>query len=388
MTVIVRHDYAPPPAITRIGLVVPGLGHLLVGEAIVGIGLLSLDLLLVWSAWAGFPRLGSLLFGPGGSLLIHPIVALAAWPLLAVGLWRTALRRAYPRPMSEEEQNSNRQIFLRTFRRHRTGMIGLFGVLFMVTLTVLTPLLAPYDPLAVSIGPQHAPPSWDFWMGTDEFGRDVFSRFLYGGRISLSIGFVSVGIAATVGTLLGAVAGYTGGSILDRVIMFVVDVMLSFPKLVLLLAIVGLFRVTGVKGIFLIVAILGFTAWMSIARIVRSEILSLKERDFVQAATALGLSRTRILFVHLIPNAIAPVIVFCSLLVGGTMLTEATLSFLGLGVPPPIATWGVMVNDGRDPLRIAPWIAVFPGLAIMVSVLSFNLLGDGLRDALDPKLRG
>ena len=157
----------------------------------------------------------------------------------------------------------------------------------------------------------------------------------------------------------------------------------------LLLTIVGLFRdwVQGAKSIFLIVAVLGFTAWMSIARIVRSEVLSLKQREFIQAATALGLSPARILFRHLIPNALAPVIVYCSLAIGGTMLAEAGLSFLGLGVAPPISTWGVMVNEGRDPLRSAPWISIFPGLAIMVSVLSFNLLGDGLRDALDPKLR-
>jgi peptide/nickel transport system permease protein len=170
--------------------------------------------------------------------------------------------------------------------------------------------------------------------------------------------------------------------------MFVTDVLLSLPRLVLLLTIVGLFRINGTHGIFLIVAILGLTAWMGIARIVRSEVLSLKQREFIQAARALGVSPTRILVRHLVPNAIAPVIVFCSLAIGATMLTEASLSFLGLGVPAPTSTWGVMVNDGREPLRSAPWIAGFPSLAIMFAVLSFNLLGDGLRDALDPKLRG
>jgi peptide/nickel transport system permease protein len=387
VTAVVRHVRTPPPPATRAGLVLPGLGHLLVGDWTVGVGLLAIDVLLIWSAIAGFPRIGTLLFGPGGALMIHPVVALASWPIVATLVWRVAMRRAYPRPMSEEEEHSNGQLFLRTFRRHRTGMLGMFGVLFMLVMTLLTPLIAPYDPVAVAVGPNLAPPSAVHLMGTDEFGRDVFSRLLYGSRISLAIGFVAVGIAASVGTLLGSIAGYVGGAV-DRLIMFFVDVMLSYPRLILLLAIVGLFRPSGVKGIFLLVTILGFTAWMGIARIVRSEILSLKQRDFVQAAVALGLSSPRILFVHLIPNALAPVIVYCSLAVGGTMLAEAGLSFLGLGVPPPIATWGVMVNDGRDPLRAAPWISTFPGIAIMISVLSFNLLGDGLRDALDPKLRG
>lgn len=388
MTAIVstRSFTAPPQA--RAGLVLPGLGHLLLGEWITGIGLLALLGLWVGAGVHGVPRFGELLFaGSGGGMLIHPLVAILTWVGLGGTLWFVAYRRAWPRVLDEEEYNSNRQIFLRTLSRHRTGMMGLFGVAFLVAVTLLTPLIAPYDPIAVDAGPQLAAPSWDHWMGTDEFGRDVFSRLLYGGRISLSIGFVAVLIAATLGTTLGATAAFFGG-VVDRIIMFFTDVLLALPRLVLLLTIVGLFRVQGVYGIFMIVTILGATAWMGIARIVRSEVLSLKQREFIQAAQALGLSSSRILFRHLIPNAMAPVIVFCSLAIGGTMLAEAGLSFLGLGVPPPTSTWGVMVNDGREPLRTAPWIAIFPGLAIMTAVLAFNLLGDGLRDGLDPKLRG
>jgi peptide/nickel transport system permease protein len=387
MTAIVSTRKHTAPPLARAGLALPGLGHLLLGQTTAGLGLLALTVLWVAAAVAGFPRLGEVVFGgPGGSVLLHPVLALVTWALQGAALWRVAYRFAYPPVLSDEEFNSNRQIFRRTLVRHRTGMMGLYGALFLVSVTLLTPLLAPYDPLLVNAGPKSVPPSLAFWMGTDEFGRDVLSRLLYGGRISLSIGFVAVFIAATLGTTLGAVAAFVGGAV-DRVIMFVTDALISLPRLVLLLTLVGLFRVQGAKGIFLIVAILGFTAWMGIARIVRSEVLSLKQREFIQAAHALGLSPARILFRHLVPNAMAPVIVFCSLAIGGTMLAEAGLSFLGLGVPPPISTWGVMVNEGRDPLRTAPWISVFPGLAIMVSVLSFNLLGDGLRDALDPKLR-
>lgn len=388
MTAIVRtRTFSAPPA-TRAGLVLPGLGHLLVGEWIVGIGMLALDVLLFLSARLGFPRIGELVFGGiTGQLLIHPVIALAFWLVLAVGLWWTALRRAWPRVMADEEYSSNQQVFVRTMTRHRTGMIGMFGVLFLLSMTLLTPLIAPHDPIQVDIGPKLSAPSSLYVMGTDEFGRDVFSRLLYGGRISMAIGFVAVVIAATVGTTLGATAAFAGG-LVDRLIMFFTDTLLALPQLVLLLTIVGLFRVQGTRGIFVIVVILGFTSWMGIARIVRSEVLSLKQREFIQAAQALGLSSTRIVFRHLVPNALAPVIVFCSLAIGGTMLAEAGLSFLGLGVPPPTSTWGVMVNDGREPLRSAPWIAVFPGIAITMAVLSFNLLGDGLRDALDPKLRG
>ncbi|MEZ4240884.1 MAG: ABC transporter permease [Myxococcota bacterium] len=386
MTAIVRTRSTAAPPVTRAGLLLPGLGHLLVGEIVPGVGMLLLVGVLLVAA-SSAPRLGGILVDEYGQPSLHAVVALLAWGVYAAGLWWTALRRAYPREMSDEEWNSNRQIFLRTLSRHRAGMMGLFGALFLISITLLTPLLATHDPLAVYVGEKLTAPCWDFPLGTDEFGRDVYSRLLYGGRISLSIGFVAMVIAASIGTTVGALAAFVGGAV-DRILMFFVDMLLALPRLVLLLTIVGLFRVSGARSIFLIVVILGMTAWMGIARIVRSEVLSLREREFIQAARALGLSSGRILFRHLVPNALAPVIVFCSLLIGSTMLAEAGLSFLGLGVPPPTPTWGVMVNDGREPLRAAPWIAVFPGLAIVGAVLSFNLLGDGLRDAMDPKLRG
>jgi len=388
MTAIIKtRDFTAPP-VTRIGLFLPGLGHLAVGEWIIGLGLLSLDGLLLWSAAWGVPRLDDVLFGRGaGQLSPHAVLSVVSWVALAAGLWFTGYRRAFPKVLTEDEFNSNRQIFLRTLRKHKTGMMGLFGVLIMVVATLLTPLLAPYDPISIDVGDKNLAPSMAYLMGTDGFGRDVFSRLLYGGRISLSIGFIAVTIAATLGTTLGALAAFAGGMV-DRLIMFVTDGLLALPRLILLLTIVGLFRVQGVWGIFLIVFILGMTGWMGVGRIVRSQVLSLKQQEFIQAAQALGLSPTRILFRHLIPNALAPVIVYCSLAIGSTMLAEAGLSFLGLGVPPPTATWGVMVADGKEVLRLAPHVAIFPGMAILVSVLSFNLLGDGLRDALDPKLRG
>ena len=372
----------------RWGLLWPGLGHLMAGEVVLGLGWSMLTLVWVIAAAAGFPRLGAIVFaGPGGAIATHGVLAVAGWIALGASLWRVAWLHAFPRQMTEEERNGNLQVFLRQMLRHRNGMIGFYGVALITIITLLTPMLAPFDPIELNVGPQYASPGWAHWMGTDTFGRDVFSRLLYGGRISLPIGFVAVGIAASLGTLAGGIAAFAGG-IVDRVVMFLVDGLLSLPRLVLLITIVGLYRTTGVVGIFLIVVILGLTAWMGIARIVRSEILSLKEQAFVESATALGYSPSRILLVHLLPNALAPVIVYCSLAIGTTMLAEASLSFLGLGVPPPTPTWGAMVNEGKDALRTAPWITLFPGLTIMLAVMSFNLLGDGLRDAMDPKLRG
>ncbi len=394
MTAIVRTRKEAPPA-AKAGLALPGLGHLVTGYPVIGLGMLACMGIVAWAAIAGLPRTGELLFGPigqawrhgAGRLPLHAGVSYITLPVALVLLYWRAYRLAFPRELSDDERNSNQAIFFRTLTRNRTGMLGFFGAATMFLLVLLTPMIAPFDPDAIDVGPKLGAPGFDFLLGTDEFGRDMFSRLLYGGRISLAIGFVAVSIAATIGTTVGAVAGYFGGWI-DGVLMWFVDLLLSLPRLVLLLAIVGLIDVQDEARIFLIVAILGLTGWPGVSRIVRSQVLSLKQQDFIQAARALGFSSSRIVFRHLVPNAFAPVIVYCSLAIGGTILAEAGLSFLNLGVRPPTSTWGTLVNDGREPLRLAPWIATFPGLAIVWAVMSFNLLGDGLRDALDPKLRG
>lgn len=346
----------------------------------------------------GLTRLDHVLYyGPLELLSVHGALALGSFVAGIPALLFVAVRAVAPARETEAERNSTGAVFRRQFAQNRTGMIGLYGVLVLVALTLLTPMITPYDPDQVDFADKLLAPGWHpttdaptallMPMGTDEYGRDLFSRVLFGGRISLVIGLVAVAIAATIGVFVGATAGYAAGFV-DRVLMWFVDLLLSLPSLVLLLAIVGLFRPKGVESIFLIVTILGLTSWMSVSRIVRSQVLSLKEQEFVQAARALGLSPARIVARHLIPNALAPVIVYCSLAVGAVILSEASLSFLGLGVAPPTSTWGTLVGEGKDHLMRAPWIVAFPGLAILAAVMSFNLLGDGLRDALDPKLRG
>jgi peptide/nickel transport system permease protein len=249
----------------------------------------------------------------------------------------------------------------------------------------LTPFLAPYDPAVQGnlLTERLIAPGGVHPLGTDHFARDVLSRILYGARVSLSIGFIAVGISVTIGTLLGAISGYFGRWV-DTVIMRIVDMVISFPQLVLLITIVAIFQR---PSIFLIIAVLGLTQWPGTTRLVRGEVLSLREREYVQAARALGFSNARIILVHLVPNVLAPVIVAATLGIGNTIIVEAGLSFLGLGVQPPTPSWGTMVSDGRNYMLEGWWISTFAGLAIVVTVLCFNLVGDGLRDALDPRLR-
>ena len=286
----------------------------------------------------------------------------------------------------KQEGVSQWTLIRRRFVRNRAGVLGGYLVLVLILLALITPLITPYNPLLIDVGGQLSAPGWRHLMGTDEFRRDIFSRVMYGARISLAIGFIAVSISATLGTAIGAISGYFGG-LIDQALMWVTDLLLSLPRLVLLLAIIGFFRAAGAQSLFLIVVVLGLTGWMGVARIVRSQVLSLKEQAFIQAARGIGLPTRILLLRHLIPNCLAPVIVYGSLAIGSTILVEASLSFLGLGVPPPTPTWGNIVNDGREYLRSAWWITMFPGGMIVFAVMSFNLLGDGLRDAMDPKTR-
>ncbi|MDX1566912.1 MAG: ABC transporter permease [Longimicrobiales bacterium] len=274
----------------------------------------------------------------------------------------------------------------RAFRRNKLAVAGLIAIVAFYLTALLTPLLAPVDPVAQGdlVAGSNLPPSWEHPLGTDQYARDVLSRLLYGARISLTVGFVAVAISVSIGTLIGSVAGYAGGRT-DTLLMRFVDMVLSFPRLVLLIAVIAMLES---PSIFLIITVLGLTLWPSSARIVRGEVLALREREFVEAARALGFSAPRILGRHVLPNALAPVIVAATLGIGNTIVLEAGLSFLGIGVQPPTPSWGNMVADGRTRLLEAWWISTFPGLAIVFVVLAFNLVGDGLRDALDPRLRG
>ncbi len=268
------------------------------------------------------------------------------------------------------------------FARHRQALLGLLLIVLLAATALLAPAVAPYDPDAQDdiVATRYRPPSASHPMGTDRFGRDVLSRVVYGARISLSIGFLAVSIAITIGTAVGALAGFLGGR-LDTLLMRGVDLLLSFPRLVLLVVLVALFE----PSIALVTLVLGLTGWMGVSRIVRGQVLAVREMEFITAARVLGFGPGRILLRHILPNVLTPVIVAATLGIGNTILAEAALSFLGLGVQPPTASWGNMVASGRDAMLDAWWITTFPGLAIVFTVMAFNLVGDGLRDALDPR---
>lgn len=265
---------------------------------------------------------------------------------------------------------------------NRLAISGLALVLGLFAVALLARWLAPYDPDFIDLKQVLMPPSPAHLLGTDTLGRDVLSRIIFGARVSLLVGFVAVGIATLIGLLVGALAGYYGG-LLDQILMRLVDLMLCFPTIFLILAVIAVLG----PSIWNIMAVIGLTGWMGVARLVRAEFLSLREREFVVAARALGASDARLIWRHLLPNALTPVMVSATLGVAGAILVESSLSFLGLGVQPPTPSWGNMLTMGKDNIEIAWWLSVFPGLAILVTVMSYNLLGEGIREAIDPRLR-
>lgn len=265
---------------------------------------------------------------------------------------------------------------------HPMFVAGLLLVGSISLAAILAPLIAPHDPNALDVSRVLQAPSASHPLGTDALGRDIFSRMLYGGRVSLWVGFLAVGLSVAVGLFFGLIAGYFGG-LADEVIMRGVDVMLCFPSFFLILAVIAFLE----PSLTNIMIIIGLTSWMGVARLVRAEALTLKHRDFVRAARLAGAGSARILTRHILPNAAAPVLVSATLGVAGAILTESSLSFLGLGVQPPTPSWGNMLLEGKEVLEIAPWLSIFPGVAILLTVLGYNLLGESLRDLLDPRLR-
>ena len=363
-----------------LSMALPGLPQLLAGRLLAGalaLGSWTTCLLVGVIRWE---RVRAAWAGP-----VDHQLALATLVALGVGAWLWSLRDVQGRGSGSRDGagESGVVVELQTgLRRNRVALAAslFIGGLYLVAL--LTPLLAPFDPTIQGdlLTRRLQGPSLEHLLGTDQYARDIFSRLLYGARVSLFIGLLAVGIAVGLGTLLGSVAGYLGGWV-DALIMRGVDMVMAFPRLVLLIVVIALFQ----PSIFLIIAILGFTQWPHVTRIVRAEVLSVRQREFVEAGEALGYSRTRIIGRHILPNVLAPIVVAASLGVGDTIILEAVLSFLGLGIQPPTPSWGVMVAEGRNYMLGAWWISAAPGLAIVGVVLAFNLMGDGLRDVLDPR---
>jgi len=267
------------------------------------------------------------------------------------------------------------------FRAHRPAVIGIFVLTLLAILCSAAPLISPYDPDKTQLLSLYEPPSLKHPFGTDDLGRDLATRILYGGRVSLTIGLLAVSVAITVGTLVGVTAGYYGRWI-DSLLMRTVDALYSFPRLFLLI-LFGVFFKGMTVGV--IILVLGMLSWLTTSRLVRATFLSLKQREFVEAARGVGASDVRIIFRHILPNSLAPIIVAGTLGVGAAIIAESTLSFLGLGIQPPTPSWGNMLNHATTDMDKAPWIAFFPGFFIFLAVMSINFIGDGLRDALDPR---
>lgn len=269
---------------------------------------------------------------------------------------------------------------LKDLIRHKIGLFSLITILILIVFALFAPYLSPYDPFEINVNEILLPPSFKHPLGTDLLGRDVLSRMIYASRISLEVSLVAVGISTGIGVFLGSLAGYFGG-IVDQIISRFIDIMLCFPTIFLILAVIAYLE----PSILTIMIVIGVTSWMGVARLVRAEILSLKERDFVLIAKVYGAGTFRIIFKHLLPNALPPILVSASLGLGQAILIESALSFLGIGVQPPIPSWGNILIEGKETLEVAWWLSVFPGFAILITVLAFTLLGETLQEILNPR---
>ncbi len=376
----------------------PGLGHWRLGQPLKGATVLGLFLLFVgiagWHARTMWESLSHTLEKLSGAnvpytprdldFLVSTLFVLGM--LVAILLYSgISCQRKQQAALLARLPDTQWTIVKRQFQRNRLAVAGAVIILALYLVAFLCPFLAPYDPAEQGDRVQERllPPSLDHLLGTDRFARDVFSRIIYGSRISLLVGFLAMGLAVTIGTLVGAVAGYYGGWV-DSLIMRFVDMMLSFPTLILIITVIALWRN---QSIWIIITVIGLMSWMGVARLVRGQFLALKEREFFQAARALGAGAGRLIFRHLLPNSLTPIIVSATLRVGNTILLEASLSYLGLGVQPPTPSWGNIVYDTKGNLFTEWWMPLAAGMAIVVTVVGYNLLGDGLRDALDPRLR-
>ncbi len=364
----------------RWGLV-PGLGHLLLGRRRRGLQLLVCALavlvVLVWR-WERFMHAFTT------KAIDQWVAALFLVASLAGALWFSVwdVRRLTREPAAPYPGKSPMRVALRRFRANTLAVRSVYVIALLYIVAILAPFLAPYDPATIEnvLETRYLAPRWAHPFGTDEFGRDLLSRAIYGARVSLSVGLLAMLVAKLIGTTYGAIAGYLGGWV-DNAMMRAVDVIIAFPTFYLMLMLVGVFE----TNIAVLVLILGLTAWPGTARFIRAEFLSLKEQEFTESARAIGLPAPLIILYHLIPNALSPVLVSAALSVSGMIGAEAGLSFLGLGIRPPTPSWGNMVSAGQDALLVAWWVAFFPGALLAVTLVSFSLLADGLRDALDPK---
>lgn len=288
---------------------------------------------------------------------------------------------------------------MRRLRRHKAAMISLAFIVALILVALLASVLAPHDPNAQDLGGIYAPPSREFPLGKDELGRDLLSRVIYGSRVSLMVGFAVALMSALLGTVMGLLAGFFGGWV-DTLVSRFIEFMLSLPTLPLLLVVSGLLAASDKQfvinlkahlgpssSVFIIIGVLSIFGWMGNARLVRGEVLRLRNLEYVDAARALGANNNRIMFNHLVPNILGIIIVSATFDMGGAILSEAALSFLGFGIQPPVSTWGNMLSNAQEVVLQYPWIPFFPGLAILLTVLAFNFLGDGLRDAFDPRAR-